>query len=76
VPFLIRPDVLESDEAIVAVFTHEMYELRHLRDLLRRGPMTVDDCLTQVAPGLKGNLHDRAWDEADRAVLAMRGLTS
>src|SRR5437667_3284782 len=31
VPFRIRPDILKSDEAIVAVFGHEMYELEKLR---------------------------------------------
>src|SRR5437764_82504 len=31
VPFRIRPDILQSDEAIIAVFAHEMYELEKLR---------------------------------------------
>ena len=39
VPFIIRPDILESDEAIVAVFTHEMHELAELRPLLENVPL-------------------------------------
>src|SRR5438876_1245278 len=31
IPFLIRKDVLRSDEAIVAVIGHEMYELEAMR---------------------------------------------
>lgn len=64
VPFLIRPDVLRRDEAIVAVFTHEMDELRNLRQMLRHAPMTIEECIAPVAPGVGGNLHDNAWDEA------------
>jgi hypothetical protein len=37
VPFLVRSDILKSDEAIVAVFGHEMYELEALRDMLNEG---------------------------------------
>jgi hypothetical protein len=37
VPFLLRPDILASDEAIVAVIAHEMYELERLRPLLQEG---------------------------------------
>ena len=42
IPFLIREDVLGSDEAIVAVIGHEMYELERLRIL----PSTVMRFLT------------------------------
>jgi hypothetical protein len=72
VPFLIRPDVLGSDEAIVAVLAHEMYELENLRRLLEHGRMTIEDFIAHVAPGNRGNLHDQAWNEADAAVLRMR----
>jgi hypothetical protein len=73
VPFIIRPDVLESDEAIVAVLTHEMYELNGIHGMIRKGGMTIEDFGLHTSPGLKGNLHDRAWDLADEAVLRMRG---
>ncbi len=75
VPFLIRPDILGSDEAIVAVFTHEMYELNAIRDMIRRGGMTIEDFGLHTSAGIPGNLHDLAWDLADRAVLRMRGQT-
>ena len=35
VPFIIRSDILKSDEAIVAVIAHEMHELNRLLPLLR-----------------------------------------
>ena len=75
VPFLIRPDILDSDEAIVAVFTHEVHELRSIRTMLKKGRMTIEDFGLHTAPGIPGNLHDQAWDLADAAVLKMRGPT-
>ena len=74
VPFLIRSDILLSDEAIVAVFTHELYELQNIRRMLHHGRKTIEDFIAHVTPGARGNLHDRAWDEADEAVLRMRGV--
>jgi len=75
VPFLIHPDVLTSDEAIVGVFCHEMYELAELRAIFlssRRRRLDATDYGVHVTPGHSGNLHDQAWDAADRAVLKMR----
>src|SRR6266404_6344668 len=40
VPFLVRPDILMSDEAIVGVFGHEMFELEALRGILKQGKTT------------------------------------
>src|SRR6266446_9490606 len=37
VPFRIWSGILNSDEAIVAVFAHEMHELEHLRGFLQEG---------------------------------------
>jgi hypothetical protein len=73
VPFVIRPDVLESDEAIVAVIAHEMYELSCLRPMLVRGTFPIEYFLAETTPGNPGNLHDKAWDVADRLVAKMRG---
>jgi hypothetical protein len=75
IPFLIHPEVLTSDEAIVAVLTHELYEIERLRKVFRRSigrTMNASDYGLQVAPGRPGNFHDQAWDEADLAVLRMR----
>ncbi len=75
IPILINPDVLRSDEAIVAVVVHEMYELEELRRMFasrRRQIMRGDDYLAHVRPGNRGNLHDKAWEMADDAVRKMR----
>lgn len=75
VPFLIHPEILTSDEAIVAVLTHELFEVQQLRKIFRSaadGRMNASDYGLQVAPGRPGNVHDRAWDVADEAVLRMR----
>ena len=75
IPVMIREDVLASDEAIVAIFTHEMYELNALRLLFvaNNGAMPIERLSEAIGTGFKGNLHDRAWDAADEAVLRMRG---
>jgi hypothetical protein len=41
----VRADILESDEAIVAVFTHETYEFRELRQMLQEsgGRISIED---------------------------------
>jgi hypothetical protein len=72
VPFRIWGGVLNKDEAIVAVFAHEMYELEHLRPLLQKGKTTVEEFIALTCPGNPGNWHDEAWDFADRLVERMR----
>ena len=72
VPFLIRPDILQSDEAIVAVFAHELYELESLRPLLCAGGVSIESCQAYTSPNNPGNLHDVAWEVADRLVERMR----
>jgi hypothetical protein len=37
IPFLIRKDIMASDEAIVAVIGHEMFELAMLRSIFADG---------------------------------------
>jgi hypothetical protein len=75
IPFRIRAEVFESDEAIVAVFGHEMVELAELRSLFdlwprRRIPAGIyGEC---VLPNIRSNYHDRAWDYADELVQKMR----
>jgi hypothetical protein len=75
IPIGINPEVLTSDEAIVAVFTHELHEVQELRGIfagLQRGRMKGYDFDAHTAPNIKGNLHDRAWELADQAVQRMR----
>jgi hypothetical protein len=73
VPFLFRPDILGSDEGIVAVFAHEIHELESLRPLLQGGGISIEDFIRHTCPGNPGNLHDQAWDVADASVDRMRG---
>ena len=75
IPILINPEVLISDEAIVAVVVHEIYELEQLRRMFasrRIQRMRGDDYLGHIRPGDRGNLHDKAWEMADEAVRKMR----
>ena len=72
VPFLLRPAILKSDEAIVAVLGHEMYELAALREILNEGKTTIEHYIAHTCPDNLGNLHDQAWDYADRLVERMR----
>ncbi len=70
----LRADVLTSDEAIVAVFAHEMHELNSLRDYFAASGqrMRAIRLVELVSDGIPGNLHDHAWDVADALVEAMR----
>jgi hypothetical protein len=73
VPFIVRRDIMNSDEAIVAVFTHELFELESLRRLLARGQTTtIEKAIACCAPDNPGNFHDEAWAAADAAVRRMR----
>jgi hypothetical protein len=74
-PFRIHPDVLTSDEAIVAVFQHEMHELSLLREVFsqsRTDSMNGTDYGLQTTAGRPANFHDLAWDEADKIIRRMR----
>jgi hypothetical protein len=72
VPFRIWPGILKSDEAIVAVISHELHELEKLRPFLQEGSLSIDDFIAQTEPGKAGNYHDEAWDVADEMVDQMR----
>ena len=74
VPFFIRPDILDSDEAIVAVIAHELFELEKIRRLLEKRGRTVEYLIAETCPNNPGNYHDRAWDFADKLVAKMREL--
>ena len=69
IPFQIHPDILTSDEAIVAVLQHEMHELLLLRRvfmLSQSGTMDAADYGMQVSTRRPGNFHDQAWSEGDK----------
>ncbi|HEX4128531.1 MAG TPA: hypothetical protein VHZ24_00725 [Pirellulales bacterium] len=71
IPFLVRADVFASDEAIVAVFGHEMYELETLRTMFDSNH-SIEDWEAETASNNEGNVHWQAWDVADRLVEKMR----
>ncbi len=58
---VLREDVLESDEAIVAVLAHEMHEINHLRVDLAGLTITVHELQVRII-GKTGWLHLQAWD--------------
>jgi len=69
----ISKDILDSDEAIVAVMAHEMHELNGLRNVFeRRQTIPAEELGRMINPGHRGNLHDQAWDVADSLVAKMR----
>lgn len=52
---------------------HEMHELNELRKIFaERETIPVEELGRMINPGHKGNLHDQAWDVADRMVADMR----
>jgi hypothetical protein len=73
-PVRIRPVVLESDEAIVAVIAHEVYEIVALRAAFaERGVLTAREVYEHISPEVPGNLHHQAVAFGDQLVRAMRG---
>src|SRR5260370_6589275 len=75
VPVHLRPSVLESDEAIVAVFAHEVHEVTGLRALFEanHGVLPSGEVYNLISPEVPGNLHSEAVDVGDRLVRQMRG---
>ena len=66
--------VFLSDESIVAHLAHELFEVQGLKQAFADagGWMRARDLIELIRGGKKGNLHDRAWDEANRVVESMR----
>jgi hypothetical protein len=74
IPVRLSRDILGSDEAIVAVISHEMHELNALRKLFEAngGRLRADELYRLITPSEARNLHFEAWDVADELVLKMR----
>jgi hypothetical protein len=51
-----------------------MHELNELRRIFEEsgGALSTRKLYNLINPGIPRNLHDQAWDVADRLVLAMR----
>jgi len=74
IPVRVKREVFGSDEAILAVLAHELFEVQALRELFAAsaGIMTATRLYGLVERGIVGNLHDQAWELADQLVDAMR----
>ena len=73
IPVRIQQGVLASDEAILAVFGHEMHEINALRTILQeRGAIPAGE-LFNLINGQSGRLHLDAVAVGDKLVLQLRG---
>lgn len=73
IPFLIRKDIMSSDEAIVAVIGHEVYEIDAMRNAFGEKGAPIEHWLAAADPDNEGNFHWQAWEYADELVAKMRG---
>jgi hypothetical protein len=73
IPVYVRKEVFESDEALVQILSHEMYEVEALKTLAAR-PISTKDYLNLVRPDLKNNLHHGAVQEGDWYLQKFRNL--
>lgn len=74
-PIVVRvhPSVLRSDEKIVGVIQHEVWELSQLRARVEAsGSLPAGEVQRLIDPAKATNLHGQAWDVADLRVLIMR----
>jgi hypothetical protein len=75
IPVRFNVNILESDEAIIAHIAHEMHELNALRQIFDKeeGEIQAQKLMRHIAPGIPKNLHDQAWEVADKMVRVLRG---
>ncbi|WP_159670792.1 hypothetical protein [Andreprevotia sp. IGB-42] len=74
IPVRVNAALLNSDEALVAHLSHEMYELNSLRDIFEAnsGALRAKHLDQLIGPGWAGNLHEQAWDVSDKLIYIMR----
>lgn len=74
IPVRFNAKILESDEAIIAHIAHEMYELNALRQIFdeKNGEIRAQELMRHIGPGIPNNLHDQAWEVADKMVHTLR----
>lgn len=70
VPFMLRSDILASDEAIIAVIAHEL--LKALRRMLQGKGISSSTFIAHTSPSNPGNFHDKAWEFADALIQRFR----
>lgn len=74
VTFYVHPEVLESDDAIIWYFRHDLHEITQLKEILDAGRMRFRDFIFHVMPDNRGNLHDEAIRLADEVAGAYQAL--
>ena len=82
IPVRLNPAIANSDEALVANISHEMYELNKLRekfDATPNGEISAGQVGRMINPndhptfpGAQGNLHEQAWDASDKIIYQIR----
>jgi len=75
VPITVRNDIFASDEAIVAVFAHEVHEIRGMKIYMKEsgGSVSFEEYMGHHHSNNQKNLHWEAWEIADDLVRKMRG---
>ena len=69
----VKRSVLNSDEAILAVISHEMHELNTLDELFAvRKTMPGTEVARLITAKYGGTLHKEAWDVSDMLVKRLR----
>jgi len=71
----INPNMMGSDEAILAVMVHELYELEMFRGLFEEngGSLLYDTFKDEAMDGIPYNFHWNAWEIADDFIRKLRG---
>jgi hypothetical protein len=64
IPVYVRKEIFDSDEAIVQILSHEIYETQALKYLASR-PISTAEYKSLVKPDGPGNLHHQAVQEGD-----------
>lgn len=73
IPIRIRPEVLRSDEAILAVFSHEIHEIQSLRTIFSEsGGAIRSGRLYELIQPPNGILHQEAVNIGDNLVRQLR----
>jgi hypothetical protein len=73
IPIYVRKEVFDSDEALVQILSHEIYETQELKFLASR-PISTTEYLNLVKANGPGNLHHQAVQEGDWWLQQFRNL--
>lgn len=71
----INPNMMGSDEAILAVMKHELHELSLFRGLFGKhgGSLRYETFVDEAMDGIPHNFHWQAWEAADDFIRGLRG---